>query len=212
MYIVINCGHYSDFVSSRCPALVGSVPVYLGDAAHLKTLIPHPKAVIFVADYPDTASLVKYLLYLTTNETAYEEHRAWALTYNHQKHIAGNELMSKSWFCRMCEWAVKASKQPRKHVPQCLPILPAVNISDDPNALPAIHSYLKQKLGPEWEGLTIRPSNTRQVYFVKDGLLRPIPNFDTFVAMKLDFKKVKVIDPANMEFIMFGDPMPALTP
>jgi hypothetical protein len=50
--------------------------VYLGDAEHLRTLLPHPKAAIFIADYKgDYKKLADYLNYLSNNETAYEEHR-----------------------------------------------------------------------------------------------------------------------------------------
>lgn len=179
----------------------------------MKTLLPHPKAAIFVADYPDLTSLVKYLTYLTKNETAYEEHRAWARNYNHEKHIQQSPFLSTNWFCRVCQWAVKRVETPRKNPPLCLPWENGNPSNDnaDPNALPAIHSYVKQKLGSEWEGLTLRPQTSRQVYFVKDGVLRPIPNYDTFVAMKLDFRKVKVIDPAHMEFMMVGEDMPQLS-
>jgi hypothetical protein len=58
--------------------MAGTVPVYLGDATHLKALLPHPKAAIFVADYKgDYKALANYLNYLSNNESAYEEHRAW---------------------------------------------------------------------------------------------------------------------------------------
>eukprot|EP01034_Spumella_vulgaris_P032079 gene32079-39625_t len=61
--------------------MAGTVPVYLGDAIHLKALLPHPKAAIFVADYPNITALVDHLKYLAGNETAYEEHRSWRLNF-----------------------------------------------------------------------------------------------------------------------------------
>jgi len=55
---------------------VGTVPVYLGDSHHLKSLLPHPKAAIFIYDYHnDYNQLAQYLKYLINNQTAYEEHR-----------------------------------------------------------------------------------------------------------------------------------------
>jgi hypothetical protein len=44
----------SRFVMAHCnmPSL-GTVPVYLGDSSHLKTLLPHPSAAIFVSDFGD---------------------------------------------------------------------------------------------------------------------------------------------------------------
>ena len=85
----------------------GTVPVYLGDAAHLKKLLPHPKAAIFIADYNgDMQALANYLNYLTRNETAYEEHRAWRRNFSYAENIKDKPLLQKPWECRVCEWAV----------------------------------------------------------------------------------------------------------
>ena len=87
--------------------LSGTVPVYLGDAAGLRKLLPHPKAAIFVADYGDNIpALVSYLNYLVSNETAYEEHRAWRRTFSYSENIKDKPILQKSWECRVCEWAV----------------------------------------------------------------------------------------------------------
>ena len=75
----------------------GIVPVYLGDAVHLKSLLPHPKAAIFIADHDNMTSLVEYLHYLTENETAYEEHREWRKTFSYDTHIKHKPLLQKSW-------------------------------------------------------------------------------------------------------------------
>ena len=89
-------------------AHTGTVPVYWGDERHLKALIPHPKAVIFVADFDhDIEKLSKYLTYLSTNESAYEEHREWRKTFNHTKHVSENIHLKDTWYCRTCMWAVK---------------------------------------------------------------------------------------------------------
>ena len=55
----------------------GSVPIYFGDCVLYRTLLPHPKAAIMACDYNDHQSLINYVLYLLSNETAYEEHRQW---------------------------------------------------------------------------------------------------------------------------------------
>ena len=84
----------------------GVVPVYLGDAAHLKSLLPHPKAAIFVADFPDTSSLAKYLLHLSENETAYEIHRQWRRESGadgKMKIMKSSPLLATSWPCRVCQ-------------------------------------------------------------------------------------------------------------
>jgi len=97
----------------------GTVPVYLGDAAHLKRLLPHPKAAIFIADYNgNMEALADYLKYLSRNETAYEEHRAWRKTFSYEENIRNKPLLQKSWECRVCEWAAEnvhlRQKRPRR--------------------------------------------------------------------------------------------------
>ncbi len=86
---------------------LGSVPVYLGDAEHLKTVLPHPKAAIFVADYDNLTLLTDYLKYLSTNATAYEEHHEWRKEFQYDKNIEGKPLMMRSWQCRVCDWAAR---------------------------------------------------------------------------------------------------------
>ncbi len=91
--------------------IAGTVPVYLGDSAHLRSLLPHPSAAIFVSDYDNMTQLADYLNFLTTNETAYEAHRVWHHDYNYQRHIADKPILQNSWFCRVCEWASKAVRE-----------------------------------------------------------------------------------------------------
>jgi hypothetical protein len=95
------------------------VPVYFGDAAHLKTLLPDPKAAIFLSDFADLPSLVRYLQHLSTNETAYEEHRAWHKSYDEEAHFQRTPLLAKSWECRVCEWAVSSLSGHRASPPAC---------------------------------------------------------------------------------------------
>ena len=84
----------------------GTVPVYLGDAAHLKALLPHPKAAIFIADYNGNyAQLAKYLTYLSNNETAYESHREWRRNFTYESNIKDKPLLQTSWYCNVCRWA-----------------------------------------------------------------------------------------------------------
>jgi hypothetical protein len=96
--------------------LAGTVPVYLGASTDCKKLIPHPKAVIFVDDFDfDMDRLGKYLLYLISNETAYEEHRIWREDFqnqlsNNKGFIAMGENQ-KSWPCRICQWALNKYMQ-----------------------------------------------------------------------------------------------------
>lgn len=188
--------------------ILGTVPVYLGDASHLKSLIPHPKSVIFVHEFANLTALVDYLNYLSQNETAYEEHRAWRKGFTYERYVKNKPLMETSWFCRVCQWAVQEGKKHHKRTRLCLPN-PQEDAADS-NALPAIHSYLKQKLPSEWEGVALRASNHRAIYLVKDGVLRMIPDMDTFNTLKLDLAKVKIVEPINMDYMIIGEPMPKM--
>ena len=84
--------------------IAGVVPVYLGDTDTCRKLLPHPKAAIFLDDFSSVSKLSDYLLYLTRNATAYDEHRAWRNGFN-----GGNQssLFSMSWPCAVCHWALK---------------------------------------------------------------------------------------------------------
>ena len=87
--------------------IAGTVPVYWGDHKHLRNLLPHPKAAIFVADFNfDNKKLSKYLNYLATNITAYEEHRNWRKNYNYEENVRNNPLLRDSWYCKTCQWAI----------------------------------------------------------------------------------------------------------
>lgn len=178
---------------------LGTVPVYLGDATHLKSLLPHPKAAIFLADYHDNyTALVQYLNFLTTNESAYEEHRSeWRKGFTYEKNIRDKPLMQENWWCRACQWAVKEAPKHHKRTRLCI---------HHNEAKP-----VKAKLGPEWENISVRPKNSKQVYLVKDGVLRPIPDIGTFLGLKLDFEKVKVIESHEFERMIVGEDMPRMT-
>ena len=85
--------------------LVGTVPVYLGDSAHLKYLLPEPSAAIHVSDFQNISALVDYLKYLSTNETAYEQHRSWRSRFTFEGNVRNKPILKTSWFCRVCQWA-----------------------------------------------------------------------------------------------------------
>lgn len=94
--------------------IAGTVPVYLGDVEHLRSLLPHPKAAIFVSDFAGIPELAKYLAHLTTNETAYEEHREWRQTFQQASHVKSKPLLATSWECRVCQWAVQTANLPKR--------------------------------------------------------------------------------------------------
>lgn len=95
--------------------LAGTIPVYLGSTVDCRALLPDPKAAIFASDLDnDMSRLASYLRYLSSNETAYEEHRAWRQGFDPERlQQQYSELMSVSWPCRLCQWAVQ-THQSRK--------------------------------------------------------------------------------------------------
>jgi hypothetical protein len=99
----------------------GTVPVYIGAAEDLKTILPHPKAAIFVADFQYNASaLADYLLYLTRNESAYEEYREWRKNFSRVSYNIGKpELITRPWHCRVCDWAMRTQPVAAVHDIKC---------------------------------------------------------------------------------------------
>ena len=56
--------------------LSGSVPVYVGNAASLKPIVP-PGSVIYADDFGSPAALAAYLIGLVSNQTAYDAYLGW---------------------------------------------------------------------------------------------------------------------------------------
>jgi hypothetical protein len=56
--------------------LAGSVPIYVGDSAHLRAIAP-TDSIIYADDFPDTRKLGTYMRTLIDNPHAYQKHLAW---------------------------------------------------------------------------------------------------------------------------------------
>lgn len=182
------------------------MPVYLGDHAHLKTLLPHPKAAIHIGDYNGNyTTLVNYLQYLSNNETAYEEHRSWRYNFSFQRNIAKSPLMERSWFCRVCDWAARVG-----------PELSAANLGQLNKCSDPSHAGAGGTVSSpgdnikNYEGKAVK-GQSREIFLVSNGTLRAIPNFDTFVSMKLDWKTVLTILDDVLKSWPTGTPMPSLS-
>jgi len=74
--------------------IAGVVPIYLG-ASECRSLLPHPKAAIFVSDFKDIASLAEYLKFLMKNETAYNLHRGWMWNTSTRSTSNSNKIVEK---------------------------------------------------------------------------------------------------------------------
>lgn len=193
----------------------GTVPVYLGDASHLRAHLPHPHAAIFVQDFHgDYAKLAAYLTYLTTNETAYEEHRAWRKVFSSAHNVANKPLLQHSWFCRVCQWVVAVEKNVTESAagaPKTDAVYVHTPLSKRTHICPnATANGAPIKAPPDWEGKAVRGAGSRQVYVVKEGALRGVPDADTFMAMGHSFERVMVVGDKEVEALWIGDPLPRI--
>jgi hypothetical protein len=163
-------------------SVLGTVPIYWGDGDHLKKLLPDPKAAIFVSDYPNATALVDYLKYLMTNETAYEEYRAWRNVFSYEKHIGNKPLLQLSWPCRVCQWAVEKARQE------------AAAGTREINAIKrAEKCHRKHGDVSSLEGKAVKVKTGKAVYLIQNSTRLIIPDVATFSSMGLDTSKVITI-------------------
>lgn len=173
--------------------LSGTVPVYLGDAAHLKSLLPNRHAAIFIADFDNNATaLVEYLHHLSHNETAYEVHRQWRKDFSYERNVKDRPLMEKSWYCRICEWAVRTAPLHHKRTTVC-------EKAENGEAQPINLSSLN--------GRAVKSSG-REVYFVQNASLHLIPDLPTFFSLDLELEKVLAISESQLKNLPRGEPVP----
>jgi hypothetical protein len=102
-----------DYVTEKvyAPLRAGSIPLYLG-APNVDTFVPEGSLInlvdfVNVSPYKDgslrIADLARYLVYLSSNETAYQEYHQWrhALVPRHMQQLT-NALDIESSLCRLC--------------------------------------------------------------------------------------------------------------
>jgi hypothetical protein len=186
---------------------IGSVPVYLGDAARLKELLPDPKAAIYESDFGGNhTALTNYLLYLQGNETAYEEHREWRRTYSAKKFIDGNTHLSRPWQCKICDWAVTEAPVHHKRHRVCgHNHNPPNDGSSAANVPPDVTVNALTKIA-DLEGKAVR-GNSRKVYLVKNGMIHFIPDLATFTALNLSFEGIVVLPDHELAALKEGKPL-----
>jgi len=172
----------------------GTVPVYLGDATHLKTLMPYPKAVIYLQDWNNNVTaLVDYLDYLTKNQSAYEEHREWRKHYSLTNLKKYNPLMGVSWPCSVCQWAADNAHLHHKRVRHCKESSEgkAVEVRDV----------------SQYNGKVVR-GNGREVYLVEKTILRPIPDLNTLFSLNISLSSIQQIPEKDFSSMKIGHAMP----
>ncbi len=89
--------------------LAGSVPVYLGDATHLKMVAP-PRSIIYTEDYAFTEVLAAHLLAVANDESLYRSYLEWRVDSQSVKQLRRVMALPqwamehpKRYACAMCE-------------------------------------------------------------------------------------------------------------
>jgi hypothetical protein len=92
-----------DYVTEKLFGVLvsGSVPLYDG-ASNGKAFGPSSHSMIFANDYGTPEKLAKYLLYLDSNDTAYEEYLSWKKTGPTDDWVALVDLANVHSNCRLC--------------------------------------------------------------------------------------------------------------
>lgn len=180
-------------------ALVSStVPIYLGDSKHLKSLLPHPKAAIFLTDYGGNMTrLIDYLDYLMTNEAAYEEHRAWRKDYSPAEHSRVSPFLESSWSCRVCQWALDNAHVHQKRIRKC---------KDEKNGQDSYEIIDASS----FNGKAIRASG-REVYYVIDDTIHTVPDLNTLFSLNISLASIQQVGEREFKGMKIGDAWPKAT-
>ena len=174
------------------------MPVYLGDASHLKSLLPHPKAAIFIADYNGSyTKLAEYLTYLSNNETAYESHREWRTNFTYESNIKDKPLLQSSWYCNVCRWAADNAYKisPNK----------TTEICNTEERVKQFSTFISS-----FEGQAVRTNSNHEIYLVSNSTLRVVPDSDTLESLHLHHDNVIFVSDAELKKCVKGKPVPPI--
>jgi hypothetical protein len=90
--------------------LAGSVPVYIGDATHLKMIAP-PRSIIYAEDYGSVEVLAAHLKTVSEDPALYQSYLEWRAdpeALNQLKHIMAlpkwAEMHPEKYACALCEY------------------------------------------------------------------------------------------------------------
>jgi len=79
----------------------GSIPIHMGDS-NVQKFGPSPKSIISVHDFQNAEELAKYLKYLSSNETAYNEYLSWKTEGVSKRWRAMVDMSRVHSWCRLC--------------------------------------------------------------------------------------------------------------
>ena len=174
------------------------MPVYLGDASHLKALLPHPNAAIFVADFNGNYTrLAEYLTYLSNNETAYESHREWRKDFTYEGNIQNKPLLQSSWYCDVCRWALENAGAIRSH-------------KNDAVCLQEERTHYFSTSISHFEGMIVRTSSSHEIFLVANSTLRLIPDMDTLDSLHFQADEAVYVADVELKKCTKGEPLPPI--
>ena len=87
-----------DYITEKyweTPLSLNMVPVVMGGASYENEQLAIPGSFINVVDFESVEALAKYLMYLNSNDTAYNEYFMWRRKFKRNPLITG-------WPCRLC--------------------------------------------------------------------------------------------------------------
>lgn len=110
----------------------GTVPVVLGAKKEDVEKVAPKKSFIHVDDFEDVPSLVKYLKYLSENETAYREYLEWR-TWAKTPDLIENRLKDRNRdgdlrsFCKLCRVLQEEEEADRRDLPRRKMVVPSLH-------------------------------------------------------------------------------------
>ena len=130
-----NGYHCKDYMSEKFwfnGLRSGAVPVVLGAKKEDVAKVAPKNSFIHVDDFPDVPSLVKYLKYLTENETAYVKYLEWR-TWAKNPELMEERLKPKNRdndlrsFCKLCRVLQEEEEADRRGLPRRKMVVPSLH-------------------------------------------------------------------------------------
>ncbi|KAM9965599.1 hypothetical protein ACTFIW_005417 [Dictyostelium discoideum] len=104
--VAIENSRCEDYVTEKLwePLSVGTIPIYLG-ATNIDEFLPHPDAIINIANFNSINHLMKYVRDVGLNETLREKHLAWIKKPlpKRFKNLLNQSLNNQNLFCSICK-------------------------------------------------------------------------------------------------------------
>lgn len=135
-YMSFENGHHcKDYMSEKFwfnGLRSGAVPIVLGARREDVAKVAPKKSFIHVDEFQDVPSLVKYLNYLSENETAYREYHEWRLWAKNPELMEDRlKLRNRDYdlrsFCKLCRVLQEEEEAHRRGLPRRKMVVPSLN-------------------------------------------------------------------------------------